>query len=52
MDASQYYAMERNRRKRYTVEEVVALLEDDETIASANSAIFPPNYGDVTEEDS
>ena len=44
--------MERNRRKRYTVEKVVALLEDDETIASANSAIFPPNDGDVAEEDS
>ena len=44
--------MDQKKNKRYTVEEVVALLEEEDEIMSASIAIFPPEDGDVTEEDS
>ena len=39
-------------RSRYTLEEVVSIIENDDEILSATVAIFSPDDGDISAEDS
>ena len=39
-------------RSRYTLEEVVSIIENDDDVSSATIAIFPPDDGNVSAEDS
>lgn len=45
-------ARRNTHRSRYTLEEVVSIIEDDDEIISATVSIFPPDDGDVSAEDS